>query len=433
MDVLEDKTDQTNLTQDQQTEKEGKENQEVAKPPKEELLFDFSNDFKKKKIRGPPKKKPVQKQENSSLAEESKQAMPIAKPGDSTDVNKDLEDENLYLEYQTEIPRNLEITREEMEKRKFMDVRRWQCMARAQYPKSCGISSLTSCFNYLFSWLGSGNLRPISTEEALEALGFKPPYHNVNFGSFTGNDTLVAWFGLLCRFYKVKGKAKIMWKLHGKGKTPAIDQEKAFEMLKDGLKGEEKAYIYHCWNHYMCPIGFEMTPTKPMDAYKKLEDITELEKWLIIGEISKAYPVFHVKKWSQVVTDIDCQFPKFFNIRKSEVGVQEKTSKAFTEGSKLGGNLHCIIEFVKDSSPDVDDKPETMIPAGLREYAEKKQWLKSKAAQKNLLHLKEEESKEVKEEIVPESGEKGTEKVEKVVKELVEEVKEEVSSKVEIE
>jgi len=24
-----------------------------------------------------------------------------------------------------------------------------------------------------------------------------------------------------------------------------------------------------------------------------------------------------------------------------------KTSKAFTEGSKVGGNLHCLIEFKK--------------------------------------------------------------------------------------
>lgn len=52
-----------------------------------------------------------------------------------------------------------------------------------------------------------------------------------------------------------------------------------------------------------------------------------------------------MKRWEDIVLDISCGFPKFFNIRKSELGVQEKTSKAFTEGSKVGGNLHCIIEF----------------------------------------------------------------------------------------
>jgi hypothetical protein len=62
-------------------------------------------------------------------------------------------------------------------------------------------------------------------------------------------------------------------------------------------------------------------------------------------EFSKCYPVFHVKKWEDIAIDISCAFPEYFNIRKSELGVQMKTSKAFTEGSKVGGNLHCLIEF----------------------------------------------------------------------------------------
>ena len=101
-----------------------------------------------------------------------------------------------------------------------------------------------------------------------------------------------------------------------------------------GLKSTNKAYIYHCWNHYMCPIGFERTPVHPYDAYKKPSEVEVYDTWIIIGEISKCYPVFHVKKWDGIATDIDCAFPKFFNIRKSELGVQEKTSKAFTEGTK---------------------------------------------------------------------------------------------------
>jgi hypothetical protein len=103
-----------------------------------------------------------------------------------------------------------------MAKRKQMDLRRWYCMARPQHPKSCGISSLTSCWNFLYSTLGAGSLPPISTEEALEVLGFNPPYSNFDFGSFTGNDTLIQWFALLNKFYKVKGKAEILWKPKGK-------------------------------------------------------------------------------------------------------------------------------------------------------------------------------------------------------------------------
>lgn len=155
--------------------------------------MDFSNSFKSstKGFRGKKNQKNGQ-----------------TKPNDS---NKDLEDENMIkppdeiMVQLQEIPRNLTITQVEMMERKFMDMRRWLSMARPQHPKSCGISSLVSCWNYLYSWLGVGQQRPISTEEALEVLGFKPPYTNVDFGSFTGNETLIQWFALLNKFFKVKG------------------------------------------------------------------------------------------------------------------------------------------------------------------------------------------------------------------------------------
>lgn len=192
-----------------------------------------------------------------------------------------------------------------------MDLRRWFCMARPQHPKSCGISSLTSCWNFLYSTLGAGTLTPISTEEALEVLGFKPPYSNFDFGSFTGNDTLIQWFALLNKFYKVKGKAEILWKPKGKSISHAdYDQYKAHDLLIDGLRNEKKAYIYHCWNHYFCPLGFDITPKKPYDAYVDLSDEvlksqSQTETWIIIGEISKCYPAFHTKKWSEIVTDLN--------------------------------------------------------------------------------------------------------------------------------
>jgi hypothetical protein len=88
-----------------------------------------------------------------------------------------------------------------------------------QYPKTCGISSLVSCWNYLFSSLGVGEHRPVSTEEALEVLGFTPPYNNIPFGSFTGNDTLILWFNMLNKHFGVSGHARISFKLHDKDST----------------------------------------------------------------------------------------------------------------------------------------------------------------------------------------------------------------------
>ena len=97
----------------------------------------------------------------------------------------------------------------------------------------------------------------------------------------------------------------------------------------------------------MCPIGFEISSFVPCDAYKPLDYInpSELQAFIIIAEASKAYPVFHVKNWDDVALDIDQQNPNFFNIRKSEIGVQTRTGEAFVSGNKLGKNLHCMIEF----------------------------------------------------------------------------------------
>lgn len=80
-------------------------------------------------------------------------------------------------------------------------------MARPQYPKSCGISALISCWNFLYSTLGAGEKQPISTEEALEVLGFEPPYNSISFGDFTKNATLMQWFQILNLKYGVRGEA----------------------------------------------------------------------------------------------------------------------------------------------------------------------------------------------------------------------------------
>ena len=46
-------------------------------------------------------------------------------------------------------------------------------------------------------------------------------------------------------------------------------------------------------------------------------------------------------RWSDIVTDLDCQNPAYFNIRHTERGVQHRKTK------RSGGNLHCILAFKK--------------------------------------------------------------------------------------
>ena len=62
------------------------------------------------------------------------------------------------------VPRNLSITKQQMRERRYLNEERWFCVPRPQYLRNCGIASLTSAFNYLFSTLGEGCLPPVSQE-----------------------------------------------------------------------------------------------------------------------------------------------------------------------------------------------------------------------------------------------------------------------------
>eukprot|EP00357_Protocruzia_adherens_P028155 CAMPEP_0114976666 /NCGR_PEP_ID=MMETSP0216-20121206/2801_1 /TAXON_ID=223996 /ORGANISM="Protocruzia adherens, Strain Boccale" /LENGTH=355 /DNA_ID=CAMNT_0002337623 /DNA_START=72 /DNA_END=1136 /DNA_ORIENTATION=+ len=180
------------------------------------------------------------------------------------------------------VPEFLPITKEKMAKRKVLNMDRWYCISRPQYSKSCGMSSVVSNWNYLFSTLGAGNLPVLSQEKALKIVGIKPPYETVKFGSFTGNKTLITWFKKINEYFGVKGNAKIMYKPSGKhAKTRGVSSKEALRMLMSGLRGTKKSYVYHCFNHYFSPIGFEVTPIQPSDAYKDPEDVPlkEAEVW----------------------------------------------------------------------------------------------------------------------------------------------------------
>ncbi|XP_043548605.1 DNA excision repair protein ERCC-5 [Chiloscyllium plagiosum] len=230
---------------------------------------------------------------------------------------------------------------EEMKQRKVLDLRRWYCISRPQYKTSCGISSLVSCWNYLFSTCGTGSLPPITQEEALHILGFQQPFEDIRFGPFTGNATLMRWFRQLNEHFHMRGCSYVLYKPHGKNRTAGETAEGALMKLTQGLKDESMAFIYHCQNHYFCPIGFEATPLKASKAFRGKLPLDEMEFWILIGEPSKKHPAIHCKKWADIVLDLNTQNPEYLDIRNPEKGIQYRKTK------KVGGNLHCIIAFQK--------------------------------------------------------------------------------------
>mmetsp|Transcript_6955 Transcript_6955/g.10177 ORF Transcript_6955/g.10177 Transcript_6955/m.10177 type:complete len:329 (-) Transcript_6955:9-995(-) len=229
--------------------------------------------------------------------------------------------------------------------KKCLDMRRWDCVSRAQYKRSCGISSLTSVFNFLFSERGYGRL-PIQTQEdMIGLLGKKPPFDEIMFGSFTGNRTLIRWFKKFCKHFGVRGKARVIWKEVGTGKKGnAKDCQK--KML-DGLKSTNKAYIYHSFNHYMCPIGYEVTNQDPTRAYEQKIATAEQtaranDIYIIMGDTSKSYGPLQSVKWTDIVLDLSQRSPYTYNVRKPWLGVTKKEPEKV---KRKGNNLHCIIEF----------------------------------------------------------------------------------------
>ncbi|XP_063746872.1 basic immunoglobulin-like variable motif-containing protein isoform X1 [Eleginops maclovinus] len=230
-------------------------------------------------------------------------------------------------------------SQEEIKQRKVLDLRRWYCISRPQYKTSCGISSLISVWNFLYSTLGAGSLPPLSQEEALHILGFQPPFEEIKFGPFTGNATLMRWFRQINDNFRVRGCSYILYKPYGKHKTAGETAEGALLKLTQGLKDESMAYIYHCQNHYFCPVGFEATPLKAAKAYRGPLPINEMEHWILIGEPSRKHPAIHCKKWLDIVTDLNTQNPEYLDIRHTERGIQRRKTK------KVGGNLHCIMAF----------------------------------------------------------------------------------------
>lgn len=104
------------------------------------------------------------------------------------------------------------------------------------------------------------------------------------------------WFRQINDHFRVRGCSYILYKPHGKHKTAGetgtfrqshvgleaakvnkrlscLSAEGALLKLTQGLKDESMAYIYHCQNHYFCPLGFDATPLKAAKAYRWAVDL----------------------------------------------------------------------------------------------------------------------------------------------------------------
>eukprot|EP00826_Nyctotherus_ovalis_P048137 TRINITY_DN5636_c0_g4_i2.p2 TRINITY_DN5636_c0_g4~~TRINITY_DN5636_c0_g4_i2.p2 ORF type:complete len:150 (-),score=25.55 TRINITY_DN5636_c0_g4_i2:1003-1452(-) len=142
------------------------------------------------------------------------------------------------------------------------------------------------------------------------------------------------WFRKLCDLHKVKGEAKTYWR----GSVTEAGSKTILENYMRDIKDPKKAFIYHCYKHYLTPVGYEVVPKNSSNAFTRATKVSfeENEYWVLIGESSKAYPGLHVVKWNDIEKDLTCDGKFVYNIRQQYKGMQKNKDKI---------NYHRLILF----------------------------------------------------------------------------------------
>ncbi|KEG11239.1 Basic immunoglobulin-like variable motif-containing protein [Trypanosoma grayi] len=239
------------------------------------------------------------------------------------------------------VPTGLATTRADLEHRMCLRLPRLLAVTK-QYPRSCGVSSLTSVWNYLYTRIGEAavgaNRPPVAQEEIMSILGFAPPFDEIAWGPFTGNRTLFRWFHAINRHFGVSGRAYVLYKPQGRGRTSSSAEE-ALQELKRVLRDPHAAVVYHCHNHYMVPIGYQEIPRAQTDFYAKDVPEEDSETTVFIGEVSRGrHDAMYARRWSEIVKDLMCRSPQFYNIRRPELGIQTRAPKKKRNADKNNNN-----------------------------------------------------------------------------------------------
>ncbi len=130
----------------------------------------------------------------------------------------------------------------------------------------------------------------------------------------------------------------------GKGTKTAEHSNgaQALLALKRDLRKDDFAMIYHCYNHYFCPVGFESSPVLAHEAYA-VDVKGESDHTLLVGDSSKKLRSVQAIAWEDVVKDLTLKNPRYFDVRKPHEGIQCKEGKPRGQGGET--NCHCLMYF----------------------------------------------------------------------------------------
>ena len=156
---------------------------------------------------------------------------------------------------------------------------------------------------------------------------------------------ILRWFQELNKHFSLFGEASFFYKPVGADKTFGLTGQVAKERLQILLKSKDSSFIYHCTNHYFCPIGYEREPINHSGIFYENPEEGYLEEfldWFIIADCSRKYQQFHCIRWDDIDKDLNLKCPDFLNVRHLDRGVQQNGYK-----KKAEKNLHCIIHLKK--------------------------------------------------------------------------------------
>lgn len=164
---------------------------------------------------------------------------------------------------------------------RYVNNRLLACISRPQHENSCSLTSLTAVFNYLYS----DQLGIKTSGELAASLGIEAPGE---FGDGPGNNTVLQWFDKLCRHYKVAGAGRLYLKMEDVSDERWDNNAKVFSGLKEAVRGDDQALIYHQDNHYNLIVGYFEHSADPDEAY---DTKAKLTRWVILGEHTEYNPI----------------------------------------------------------------------------------------------------------------------------------------------
>lgn len=152
-----------------------------------------------------------------------------------------------------------------------------ELISRPQYDYSCSMSALTAVINYLFS----DQIGIKTTKVWAQDIAIQSPEASMS----PGNQTVMEWFIKVCKHYCLVGSCDYF--IQKKDVEDWNNNPQVITKLKNAVRNDKQALIYHMSNHYNVVIGFFEHATEPDKAYSSE---AELDRWIVFGEHSDYVP-----------------------------------------------------------------------------------------------------------------------------------------------